>query len=309
LTDLLDRRFLVVTGKGGTGKTSVSAALALIAARANKRVLLCEIDRSGDLGRAFEVEDLGFEPRSVHERLDVMVMDTEAALSEYLRLNLKVPSAIRLGPFAKAFDFVATAAPGVREVLTIGKLCWEVKRDNYDLVIADAPASGHVVSQLDSAGSVGGLVDSGPLASQTAWMRDMLTDPQRSGAVLVTTPEEVPVAETLELMDDLQSRTQTPLAAVIANRTMPPVFLRGDEEIFDRLSESQLGSSIGHIDQALAATRLGVSLRRSQSRNLEYLANAMPPELPLISIGQSFETQDLASVVSHIHKDLAAEVG
>ena len=72
-------------------------------------------------------------------------MDTEASLREYLKLQLRIPVVGRIGPLAKAFDFVATAAPGVREILTVGKLCWEVRERHYDLVVVDAPASGHIV--------------------------------------------------------------------------------------------------------------------------------------------------------------------
>jgi len=89
-----------------------------------------------------------FDARQVTDGVWAMSMDTEASLREYLKLNLKIPIMGRIGPLAKAFDFVATAAPGVREILTVGKLCYEVRERNYDLVVVDAAASGHIVSQL-----------------------------------------------------------------------------------------------------------------------------------------------------------------
>ena len=121
---LLDRRLLFVTGKGGVGKTSIAASLAMLSAQRGRRTLVCEIDAKGDLADAFECPELAFERRELAPNLWGMAMDTEESLREYLRLQLRVPVVGRIGPLAKAFDFVATAAPGVREILTVGKFCW-----------------------------------------------------------------------------------------------------------------------------------------------------------------------------------------
>ena len=128
-------------------------------------------------------------------------MDTEASLREYLKLHLRIPVVGRIGPLAKAFDFVATAAPGVREILTVGKFCWEVRERHYDLVVVDAPASGHIVGQLAAPQAINDLVKVGLIRSQTDWMLDILSDPRQTGLVAVCTPEEMPVSETLELAE------------------------------------------------------------------------------------------------------------
>ena len=107
-----------------------------------------------------------------------MSMDTEASLREYLRLNLRIPVVGRIGPLAKAFDFVATAAPGVREILTVGKLCYEVREQHYDLVVVDASATGHIVGQLAAPQAINDLVKVGLIRSQTDWMLDILSDPR-----------------------------------------------------------------------------------------------------------------------------------
>ena len=147
--DLLGRRLLVVTGKGGVGKSTVAAALALVAARQGKRVLVVDVDAKGTIADRFEAGKIGFKPREVMPGISLLAMDTEASLAEYLRLNLRVPIIGRLGPLAGMLDFVATAAPGVKEILTIGKVCWEVResiegRADWDLVVVDAAATGHV---------------------------------------------------------------------------------------------------------------------------------------------------------------------
>ena len=149
--DLLDLRLVFVTGKGGVGKTTVAAGLAQLAAEHGKRVLVCEVDAKGDVTSLFEAPPTDFTPREIAPGVWSMSMDTEASLREYLKLHLRIPVVGRIGPLAKAFDFVATAAPGVREILTVGKFCWEVKERHYDLVVVDAPASGHIVGTAGGA--------------------------------------------------------------------------------------------------------------------------------------------------------------
>ena len=121
---LLDRKLLFVTGKGGVGKTSVASALALLAAQRGKRTLVCEVDSKGDLGDFYGLGPLSFQPVEVRQKLHAMAMDTEESLKEYLRLHLKVPLLAKVGPLARTFDFIATAAPGVKDILTVGKLTY-----------------------------------------------------------------------------------------------------------------------------------------------------------------------------------------
>ena len=155
MSGLLDRRLLFFTGKGGVGKSTVTAATALLAADQGKKVLLVEVDAKNNLTALFEHAPVGFEPRQVHPGVFAMQMDTESSLREYLKVQARVPVFGRIGPMARAFDFVATAAPGVKEILTVGKICWELReslegRADWDLIVVDAAATGHVISQLDA---------------------------------------------------------------------------------------------------------------------------------------------------------------
>ena len=180
--ELLDKRLLFFTGKGGVGKSTMAAATALLASSIGKRVLLVEVDAKGDIPAQFERAPVGFTPKEIHPGILAMAMDTEASLQEYLRLNLRVPVIGRIGPLARVLDFVATAAPGVKEILTIGKILWEVReaiegRADFDLVVVDAAATGHIVAQLGAPDAIRELVDVGPLRSQTEWLSELLADP------------------------------------------------------------------------------------------------------------------------------------
>ena len=301
MTDLLARQLLVVTGKGGVGKTTVAAGLARLAARQGRRTLVCEVDAKGSLAGAFDAAPLGFVPRTVGTDLWAMTMNTEDSLREYLAVQLRVPLLARIGPLARTFDFVASAAPGVREILTIGKLCYEVRERHYDLVVVDATASGHVVAQLSAAATIEHLVQVGPVREQTRWMRAILEDPARTGVVIVTTGEEMPVVETIELADRLQAETGTHLAAVVANRVLPEPFARPDEAVFARLglvkSRKALAAAAGPgVGAVLDATALAVTLRRRQAAHLDTLRAAIGGRVPVLYLPERFDrAQGLAA--------------
>jgi anion-transporting ArsA/GET3 family ATPase len=309
---LLDRRLVFVTGKGGVGKTTVAAALALLAAREGKRVLACEIDAKGSLPAAFEAPPVGFEPREVEPRLWLMAMDTEASLAEYLRLNLRIPLVTRLGPLASMFDFVAHAAPGVREILTVGKLAYEVRERHYDLVVVDAPASGHIVGQLAAPRAIGDLVRVGLIRTQTDWMDDILTDPSTTGAVVVATPEEMPVVETIELVASIRARTEVDVAAIVINRVLPELFSRPEEALFDRVrtraGRRTLAATLGpEIDEVLEGARVAVQLRRRGAEHLQRL-RAELPELPQLYLPYLFTRPSGARATKVLADALADEL-
>jgi len=315
--DLLDRRCLFFTGKGGVGKSTVAAATALLAARTGRRVLLVEVDAKGDVPAQFEQHAVGFTPREVYPGVDAMAMDTEASLREYLRVSMRVPVIGRLGPLARVLDFVATAAPGVKEILTVGKIMWEVResiegRAAHDIVIVDAAATGHIVAQLGAADAIQELVDVGPLRDQTRWLAELLADPDVTAVNIVTTPEEMPVTETIELVARLRAEVDVPLGAVIVNRVLPELFTHSDEATFEALREPDASALLvartgnGAIE-VLDAARLAVSLRRTRATHLAELRDTV--KLPLLYVPYLFVRDHGLRVTRMVADALGAELG
>ena len=314
MTALLDRRLLFVTGKGGVGKTTLSVALGMAAAAAGKRTLICEVDAKGNVADLLECGSVGFAPVEAQPGLFVMTMNTEDSLKEYLSLQLRVPLVARIGPLARTFDFVASAAPGVKEILTVGKICWEVRERNWDLVIVDAPASGHVVGHLAAAESINELVRVGRVREQTQWMLDLLGAPEVTGTVIVSAPEEMPVAETIELADRIGRETVVDLAAVIVNRVLPELFGTTEEAAFDALSltgpRARLAEVVGGpATPVIDAARLAVTLRRSRAGHLERLREGIDRSIPMLFVPYLFTRSFGVRAARAVSEALGDELG
>ena len=287
---LLDRRLVFVTGKGGVGKTSVAAAIAELAARSGRRTLVCEMDAKGALADALGASSLAFEPSEVDDGLFAMAMNTEDSLREYLRLFVKVPLLGKIGPLARTFDFVADAAPGVKEILAVGKLCHEVRERNYDLVVVDAEATGHIVAQIGAPQVIRKLVQVGMVRDQTDWMLDILHDTDTTGVAIVTTPEEMPVTETLDLVDRLEPETGVSPTVVVVNRVLEPWFDRDDADIAAALTTERalLVDAVGRgANAVLDAARIADARRRTGDEHLDRL-RVGAPDLPMLTVPELF---------------------
>jgi anion-transporting ArsA/GET3 family ATPase len=232
LRSLLARRLIVVTGKGGTGKTSVVAALGLAAARAGKRVLLAETGRDENLPRLLSRDGrlAGYAGRSYPSGARSMRVDPYEALSEYLQIQLRVAPLVRAVLGNRGFRQLMDAAPGWRELITLGKL-WHLEQQRgpdggalFDLIVVDAPATGHGLTFLDVPRVVQTAVRAGPLRRNAAAVEAMLADPDATLLLPVALPEELPARETAELIERVRGAIGIAVDRIVVNAVPDPPF-------------------------------------------------------------------------------------
>jgi anion-transporting ArsA/GET3 family ATPase len=239
---LLDRRLIYVTGKGGVGKTTITAALALASARAGRRTLICEVAEQRHAARLFAGAGHD-EEREIAPLLFAVTVDPQEALQEWLGKQAG-GAALRVLSRSQAFQYFVAAAPGAKELITIAKV-WELAQDvrwtgasaTYDCVVVDAPASGHGVAMLRTPETFGDIAPGGPIRRQADRVRDMLRDERRAGYVAVCAPEEMPVNETLELEGRLAEAVGRGPDVIVANGLYPDRFSAAEREALEPLAQ------------------------------------------------------------------------
>ncbi|MFP5019295.1 ArsA-related P-loop ATPase [Pseudonocardia phyllosphaerae] len=225
--ELAQARLHVVSGKGGTGKTTVAAALALALATGGKRVLLIEVEGRQGIAQVFDTAPLPYEERRIAVAPDggevrALAIDTEAALLEYFEMFYKFGMAGRTLRRMGAIEFATTLAPGLRDVLLTGKAKECVARTDpdgrptYDAVVVDAPPTGRLVTFLDVTKAMADLAKVGPIHSQAKGVDKLIHSPE-TAVHLVTLLSDLPVTETLDAVDELEA-ARIPLGTVVVNR-------------------------------------------------------------------------------------------
>jgi anion-transporting ArsA/GET3 family ATPase len=234
VTPLLQRRFLVLSGKGGVGRTTVAAALARAAADAGKRVLIAQASSAERLGRLFgRFGPVGTDVVTLAPGIDAVNMTPQSALHQYGLMVLRSELVYRALFENRAVRGFLGAIPGLDAYAMLGKAWWHTTevhagRPRYDLVILDGPASGHANLMLRIPGAILKTMPKGPLAGDARAMRALLADPLRAALVIVTLPEDLPARETAELAAAARNDLGIPLGPVIVN-AVPSSALSGPE--------------------------------------------------------------------------------
>jgi anion-transporting ArsA/GET3 family ATPase len=288
IPELLDKRLVIVTGKGGVGKTTVSVALGLRAAAEGKRTIVCEVSSQENASRIFDHTEVGFHEVQMEENLWSISIDPDESMREYVLLQLKVRAMRDMLFRSRIFNYLAAATPGLKELVTIGKI-WELaqldrkvkKGRKYDLVIVDAPATGHGVGFLETPRTFASIARVGPIHSQAQTLDRFITDHEHTGTAIVALPEEMPVNESASLETDLRDKVGVAVDRVYLNGLYPERFKKGEAEKLAGIAESGEGAVRAAARAALSEAGRARA-QRAQLARLRRRVDAPVKTLPFL---------------------------
>ncbi len=299
---MFDRRLVIVGGKGGVGRTTVSAALGLAAARRGLVSLIVEVAGQADVPGVLEASGgASLVEVELASRVHHVTIERRAALREYLREEVPGPLPAAMLTRSRLFELFVDAAPGMNELLTIGKV-WELvqrprhRRDarQYDLVILDAPATGQLLGLLGAPETFGSIARTGPVARQAEAIQAVLRDPELTGYLAVVTPEQMPVSETVSLDRELEHVVGRRLDGVVTNRLFPARFSAQEGDVLADAGDDPPLRSARWFDARARAQRSQLSRLATQLVEVSVLAS-----LPFV-FTEHFGRSEVEALANHL---------
>jgi anion-transporting ArsA/GET3 family ATPase len=288
MPELLSKRLVIVTGKGGVGKSTVALAIALAAAGRGKRTILCEVSAQERLSQVFHHAEVGFHETEMAENLWAISIDPDEAMREYVLLALRVRAMRDLLFRSRVFNYLTAATPGLRELVTIGKI-WELAQldrkvkegRKYDLVVVDAPSTGQGVGFLQTPRTFANAAKVGPVASQAQALDKFITNHRKTGVAIVALPEEMAVNETASLERDLTEGVGAAVDRIWMNGLYPERFDAREAERLSTVASARDGVVRAACLSAVSERHRAVA-QRGQLARLEELTEAPVGRLPFL---------------------------
>lgn len=298
LSDVLKKKLWIVTGKGGVGKTTLTAALGLLAGKQGLRTLLVETHGIHHLGDVFGVGHVGYSGKRLKHNLDLIQITPEEAFEEYVLNQVRfrwIYNTVFNNKYVRHF---IDAAPGLIELLTIGKI-WSLvggesekwaRRKPYDLVIVDAPSTGHGLSLLTVPEVVVSAVRVGPLKNKSLKILELLRDSTRTIIWLATLPEEMPVNEAVDLANKLETEVKVEMGPLLVNSLWPELLSESSRKELKRLKVKNPALDV--YQKRLDQSRFYLDMVKSKLDGKQFL------ELPLVY--ETFNPLELAETLSKV---------
>ena len=287
MPSLLDKRLVLVTGKGGVGKTTMAAALGLAAARAGKRTVVCEVAEQERLAAMFGASDIGHSELELAPGLFAVSVDPERAKEEWLGYQLRSSTLASVLGGNRVFQYLTAAAPGLTELVTIGKI-WDLAQlerrtggSVFDLAIVDAPATGHALAILGAPQTFAAVARAGPIARQAERIDTFLHDSAGTGVLVTALPEEMPVNETVDFERNLRDELGMDVDAIVVNALHPARFSAADVRVLESL-DGRGGPAARAALRAALSEHARARAERAQLRRLRRAVDAPVSTLPRI---------------------------
>ncbi len=254
--EIFDKRLLIISGKGGVGKSTICAALGLSAASFGKRVLIVEMDEKERISRLFGSPEVGYDGAFVCDDIYVRNLQPMFAMDEFVRTQVTMKRIANQIIGSQIYRYFVAAAPGLKEFVTLGKITMleeeklRGQKPKYDLIILDAPATGHGIAFLRVPFAAADTLNVGWVRKQADRIINLITDPKKTMLNIVTLPEEMPVNETMEMTESVRDLLGIPIGHIIINSVFPQILKKSEIALFNNMKKRAQANGLKKLTMA-----------------------------------------------------------